>query len=408
MRTVSVALALTLFAFHNLAAQQVSPHARNAVTAIQQLRLIGVPNSNELENGPPSYVPGLLRRLNQELKALIVDDLNDTSKHAVPDEDEILDQLRAAGWDEISSNKWNAFGEIREIKFDWKTGYDPGILIVSTKLWLPCGKTDPDSAVYVFQGMARHWDLVLTADSDFDPAGADDTSGVQYEISPPDSRGRWYFVVAHLPPSCRDLPRVLHYQAFRPGASPDKPVVLFSGRDKIDLHFVPPFRLNVETDWFAITAGRPRKLDAAPAVFISSYQVTGSQAQRMAPLALTPEDFLDQWVQLSWDDARRWARPSSDSALQEWHAKLHGLATDSVDIESVHHCSGEGEGDQIWLVELAIDRQANPSITQEELYVQIAKRDGLFTVESANSIHPAGCPGKTPLMPQTDWSLPGW
>ena len=78
-------------------AQQWSPHARRAVEIIQQLRAIPIPNSDELEAGPPANVPGLLRQLNQELKALIIADLNDGTKHAVPDEEEILEQLRAAG-----------------------------------------------------------------------------------------------------------------------------------------------------------------------------------------------------------------------------------------------------------------------------------------------------------------------
>ena len=50
---------------------------------IQQLRAIGLPNSTDLESGPPDKVPGLLRLLNQELKALIVEDLNDRNRHAV-------------------------------------------------------------------------------------------------------------------------------------------------------------------------------------------------------------------------------------------------------------------------------------------------------------------------------------
>jgi hypothetical protein len=73
-----------------------------------------------------------------------------------------------AGWEEIPDHKWNAYGEIIRIEFDWKLGYEPDLLIVSLQLWIPCGSSDPDSAVYVFQGKARHWELVLAADADFD------------------------------------------------------------------------------------------------------------------------------------------------------------------------------------------------------------------------------------------------
>jgi hypothetical protein len=408
IRPLWVCLTLVLFACSNLAARPVSPHAQKAVETIQQLRAIGLPNSNELESGPPAKVPGLLRLLNQELRALIVEDLNDADRHVVPGEEEIMDQLTAAGWEEIPSHKWNAYGEIRQIKFDWKPGYEPAILIVSTQLWLPCGSTDPDSAIYVFQGIARHWDLVLAAESDFNPAGENDETGMQYEISPSDSRGRWFLVVAHVPPSCRRTPNVLRYKALRPAANANQPTLLVSGRESIDPFFQPPFQIRVESDWFAVTHGKVRKLDGELGVVISRYVLSDHQMRRIAPLALTPEDFLDQWAQLIWDDAKRWTKASSDSGLQDWHSRLNGLTSASVEIESVRHCSGTDDGDQSWLIELAIDQRVNPSIKQETLYAEVSRRGGNFLLDGVHESQPSGCLCKTALNLIIDHSLPSW
>src|SRR5262249_11680925 len=156
-------------------------------------------------------VPELLRTLNSELRALIIEDLNDKTVHVIPSEDEIFDQLKAAGWEEIPDHKWNAYGEIRAINFDWQTEYDPGVLIVSTELWIPCGNDDPDSAIYVFQGAARHWNLALTTESDFDLIGPKGENGMEYKISPPDSSGKWFLVVGHVPPACRRAEPALRY-----------------------------------------------------------------------------------------------------------------------------------------------------------------------------------------------------
>jgi hypothetical protein len=408
MRLLWVCLTLVLFASANSAARPVSPHAQNAVETIQKLRAIGLPNSNELESGPPAKVPGLLRLLNQELKALIVEDLNDANRHAVPSEEEIMEQLTAAGWDEIPSHKWSAYGEIRQIKFDWQPGYEPGILIVSTQLWLPCGSSDPDSAVYVFQGIARHWDLVIAAESDFDPAGESDETGMQYKISPADPSGHWFLVVAHLPPSCRRGSDVLRYKALRPGAGANQPTLLVSGRELIDPFFQPPFQIRVESDWFAVTHGKVRKLDEELGIVISRYGFSDHQMRRTAPLALTPEDFLDQWAQLSWDDAKRWSKTSSESSLQDWHSKLNSLTPASTEIESVHHCAGSEGDDQSWLIELSIDQRVNPSIRQETLYVEVAKRGGNFLLDGVHESHPSGCLGKTAHKPIIDRTLPSW
>jgi hypothetical protein len=76
-------------------AREVSPHARKAVEVIRQLREIGLSDSAGSAAGPPARVPGLLRTLNQELRALIVEYLNDQTRlHTVPQEEDILDQLR--------------------------------------------------------------------------------------------------------------------------------------------------------------------------------------------------------------------------------------------------------------------------------------------------------------------------
>jgi hypothetical protein len=408
MRPTSVCLAVALLACTGASAQQVSPHARNAVEAIRQLRAIGLPDPNALDLGPPAKVPGLLRQLNQELKAIIADDLNDGTIHALPDEKEILDQLRAAGWDEIPSHKWNAYGEIRQINFDWKTDYDPGLVVVTTQLWIPCSGDDPDSSIYVFQGAGRHWHMVLSTDSDFSLVGDINGTGMQYGVSPPDSDGHWFLVVAHSPPSCRDHDAILRYKVLKPGASPDQPTVLLTRREQIDAEFDPAFAVEVQSDWFAVTEGKVRRLDGETGVSIFRYRVTNDQAQRIAPLALTPEDFLDQWVQLSWDDARQWSKDSLSKPLQAWHAKLSGLASDSTEFESVHRCADTGDGDVTWLIDLFVDQQLNPSMKQEKLYIEVAKSGGVFSVQSIHDIHPSECQGRTPVTPVADRKLPSW
>jgi hypothetical protein len=184
-------------------------------------------------------------------------------------------------------------------------------------------------------------------------------------------------------------------------------MVVLDHREKIYPEFDPAFRVDVETDWFAVTEGKIRKLDGEPGVSILRYQISDNQSQRIAPLALSPDDFLDQWIQLTWDDAKRWAS-SSNGALREWHTELSSLTTDSAEIESDRSCPGTGNGDEKWLVELSIDQQQNPSVKEERLYIEVAKRNGIFYVDAVLTAPPSGCPGKTPHRPLTDFSLPLW
>jgi hypothetical protein len=139
------------------------------------------------------------------------------------------------------------------------------------------------------------------------------------------------------------------------GAKVAEPIVLLTRQEKLVGDFNPPFLLDVQEDWLAMTERKLRKLDGGLGVAISRYQVGDNQVQRIAPLALTPQDFLDQWIQLTWADASQWSKGSSSDAIKEWHSELSVLSSDSTEIRSVHLCSGSEAGDADWLVEVWID-----------------------------------------------------
>jgi len=386
----------------------LSSHAREAVQTIRELRAIGLPGPDDLENGPPAEVPGLLRRLNQELRELVVETLNDRTRRGVPGEEEIIEQLRKAGWEEVPDHRWNAYGEIVDISFDFESGYDPGILVVSTRLWIPCGSSDPDSAIYVFRGRARKWGLLMAADADFDSQGTAPDSGIRFRLSPADSKGNWFLAVAHTPPSCRLASSNLRYKILRPGSSPDKPVTLLDRRDLIDPKFDPPFEIRVEEDWFAVTRGKRRKLDGEQGVAIDRFEVKDQQVKRTHPLALWPEDFLDEWVQLGWDEAAQWSDRFKLGSIQGWHSQLHNLESDSTEIRVVQPCPKQQALNERWMIELWTDHQMNPTVKEDEFYIEVSRKQGIFYVDGIQATRPSGCPGNMPPTQLPDWKLPSW
>jgi len=72
---VKAAVWLLLLTFPATASPADVPPARKAVDAIQHLRAIPL-DDPDTGAGPPAKVPMLLRTLNAELKALIVEDLS--------------------------------------------------------------------------------------------------------------------------------------------------------------------------------------------------------------------------------------------------------------------------------------------------------------------------------------------
>jgi len=48
--------------------------------------------------------------------------------------------------------------------------------------------------------------------------------------------------------------------------------------------------------------------------------IEGDRAHRVDPVALSPRDFVDEWLTRPWDESARW---SASASLQQWHRKLH-------------------------------------------------------------------------------------
>src|SRR5437764_8357850 len=96
-----LSLASIMLACIQVAGQRVSLQAQQTVETVRELRAIGLPNFEAGENGPPARVPGLLRKLNSQLRVLIADTLNDQRRSGVVDEREIIAELQLAGWKEI-------------------------------------------------------------------------------------------------------------------------------------------------------------------------------------------------------------------------------------------------------------------------------------------------------------------
>jgi hypothetical protein len=392
----------------SLRAVPVSPHAQKAVETIRQLREIGVPKPDETSRSfpVPASVTALLRTLNHELEALLMEELNDASRPRLPNEEEILDDLRKAGWQEIPPNKWAAYGEIKEISYNLNPDYRPGILIVTTQLWLPYDDSDPDAAVYVFQGEKRNWELVLKADADFGTTSDGRLNGMQSKISPPDSEGKWFLVVAHVPPSQRMEEHFVQYEALRPGKESGKPVVLVSRRDPVNSAFQPPFELSVYPDSFQVKEGVERKLDGQLGTVFMTYEIDNYGARRVGPLGESPVDFLDQWVQAAWDDAKRWSEEKAWPALVTWHERLDNLAADSAEVTSMQPCPRGKQGDEEWVIELAFDAGVSPVLGSDQLYVEVARKDDDYRLVWVETTRPKGCDGKTPLTPAIGTTLP--
>jgi hypothetical protein len=85
-------------------------------------------------------------------------------------------------------------------------------------------------------------------------------------------------------------------------------------------------------------------------IWIRHFAVEGDQVRRTAPIAVSPRDFVDEWIVSPWEMARPWSKPDSRRSLELWHAQLRALG--HFEYGSILQCDGTAD---LYQVELDSD-----------------------------------------------------
>lgn len=56
---------------------------------------------------------------------------------------------------------------------------------------------------------------------------------------------------------------------------------------------------------------------------VRHYKIDGNNAQRIDPIALSPRDFVDEWLTHPWTEAALWSEPANKISLLARHRELH-------------------------------------------------------------------------------------
>jgi hypothetical protein len=68
---------------------------------------------------------------------------------------------------------------------------------------------------------------------------------------------------------------------------------------------------------------------------VRHYIIEGDRARRVDPVALSPRDFVDEWLTRPWTESAGW---SNAAALQTWHGKVHADSIGAEFEDPTKHC----------------------------------------------------------------------
>jgi hypothetical protein len=210
----------------------------------------------------------------------------------------------------------DASGYGGSLAFTVKAWGDGRLGVVAT-LGIQCGT---DSALFVFSRAGGHWSEALKWEASpyADVGGA--WEAFDYALSPPDARGQWFVAAKSIHPWCSSTWSQIRWAVIRPVPGQTHPRVLRSGDQSIwwgsdDLGAIVVTRESADFRWHAesIDGGVHNR------VWIRRLAVGETSASRIQPVALSAEDFVDEWIITDWAQAAAW---TASPALRRAHDRL--------------------------------------------------------------------------------------
>jgi len=275
-----------------------------------------------------------------------------------------------------------------ELYFGVRQLENPRLVSITADFSIECGG---DTVLLIFSSKDGSWSEVLHWQTKPYTTVAGGTMAFDYGISPVDDSGGWYAVVHTIAPWCSSTWSSIRYEVLRPTADALNPRVLMSKSD---------FMWWGNEDYGTVTVGRNEfdlrfhssSIDAGVhnRVFIRHYAVMGDTVRRTQPVAVSPRDFVDEWIVSPWSDARGWSSEASAPELRQAHEtwSRHEKSTNRLlEFCSAHKCPGDS-----YQVEVCEETGKNFNVSHSN-YFEVAG-SGPFTMTRVSTSPNSRCKGR--------------
>lgn len=366
----------------------------------------------------PPHVQEMIRQVKRELRLAVTEFIRDPELQGISPARLRTEFLRRAAGrgvriDVVTPDNNNVVPSDQEVvmrehpyrvvdlDFQRLAGRDD-LMAVATYLGIPYGS---DGSLYVFRKDSAGGNPVFAHEVN----GYTEISGANgyfgYATSSPGANGEFLVATVRATPWPTSNWQGLGVRIFRITPGPPGQREIFRHEDVAFLGEDNAYTLAAIDNGFSIRFLGSQGLDAGILIrdYVLTYKISGNSVSRVSPVALRPEDFVDEWIQRPWDEASKWNSPESD--FQQWHgilAKDKGLENSAPGLRFVQPCDRSH-----WQVGLAFEPPTEgPPLPKELLesmvYFSVEKKgNGDFMLRGIDTIRPPGCPGEAPPM---EWS----
>ncbi|HEX8126189.1 MAG TPA: hypothetical protein VF548_11450 [Allosphingosinicella sp.] len=255
----------------------------------------------------------------------------------------------------------------------------PDMLAVVATLGIKCGS---DSILILYRRTRPGWREVMVRRAEPYSEVKGGWGDLRFAVSPADATGNWFVATVSTTPWCTSAWQGMPFELARPGAAPERPKVIFRGRNTIYLGNESDLVLKAEPGAFEIrNDGSSLDPEVLIRRHVRRYSVAGDSVRRVQPVAESVRDFADEWISSPWAEAKDWS--GRDPALAAAHKALQAARLETLrGFDSVRGCSGDS-------TEVQLDDRSGPNWF---LLVR-GGPDGPWTLERAARRPSKGCLG---------------
>lgn len=218
----------------------------------------------------------------------------------------------------------------------------PEVLLLRVDVGLPYGV---DGSAYLYAARNGRWQQVFAHERRQNEFG---NVLNKVAFSSADPEGNHLVLALTTPVVSAGCVHGFGYDLYRVGPDIRRAVPILSRGETSDICYgageVTMERDGFRIDFTALDRGAERRAG------VVHYKVRGNLASRITPVALKPEDFVDEWLQRTWFEAREWSAYGNEKALRAMHEGLNGKDSFMTSYTAAHRC---GETDR-WQVRVDV------------------------------------------------------
>ncbi len=232
----------------------------------------------------------------------------------------------------------NLLGTVGVVSLRWESG----LLVVTTGVGIVC---EQDESVYGYRRIGTQWRRVWESEQNdyqrYTPQHIDAVHVWQsYEAGRP--AGSAYILTLGNEWGCASAWHRVYYRIWRVDPLGSTILVDESGDAYLrsesfivgsivnsPMHFSGPVDAVIEFTQRSVDAGVHNR------EAIRHLLIDGDRVHRVGPVALSPRDFVDEWMTQPWSESQAW---SLSSDLSKWHQVLHGDFVGGDFVGATTHC----------------------------------------------------------------------